>query len=516
MRRNLQLSLLLLLASGIYIFLQFSLKGKSKIYYSVPELKQDLSLFFPVSTRTRSPNDIRAGNVTIPRKHRYPRLKEATREPQLIAANLTAQTKPKSYLYVSDSSIQTFSHPPITSKKNPTLEPPNRLQHVSTGFGNSSETAGTKNKSSVRVIIVAHGRSGSSFFGGIFNAHPDFFFIYEPLKKLNHMVNLGSDSYLESAEYAVNAILKCEFKHDQFLQGLSRKGFHRALSRTLVSPPFCNTTQDEATNFVTNQNWSLCSESISAETLNKICRKHVNTALKILLERLEPANLFWLLGISGLNITLPSFMGFQPTVRKPRIPENGRVYVLYLVRDPRAMIYSRYQKGWIAPHSRREYAVESGEADEAVTKLCTTIELSIGTVLLNPQWIKLVRYEELATNPEKIVRHLFRELRISPSKEVFRWIQSKTHEPVNPVSFSLSRNASLAINSWRKKIPKQLLEIVETRCSLVMKYLGYIPTNGFENILRDMRKPLYLHKIRDLKRNYKWLSFLNHSAVSFR
>ncbi|XP_028391291.1 carbohydrate sulfotransferase 5-like [Dendronephthya gigantea] len=509
MRRKLRFGLVLLLASGIYIFFQFSLKEKStilknKIYYSVSGFRQDLSVFFPVFTRTRSPKYIRTRNVRTV----YPSSEEATEEPQQAETNKPAQTSHPSY-----SSTETFSHPPIISKK----ERPDLWQKLSKEFRNGDETTEFKTTSGVRVIIVAHGRSGSSFFGGIFNSHPDFFFVYEPLRQLKNIVDQSSDSYLENVDYVVNAVLNCQFKDDMFLKSQSRKFLWRAASRSLVSPPFCKTTYDEATNFVANRNWSLCNEGISAEVLNNICRKHVNVASKILLERIEPADLSWLLSVSSLNITsvLSSSMGLQPTVQVPRIPWNGRVYVLYLVRDPRAMIYSRYHLGWVAPRDRREFALESGEADEVVKNLCNTIELSLGEVLLNPDRIKLVRYEELATDPEGLVRHLFRELHISPSKEVFKWIRSKTSEPVKRALVSLSRNATLAINSWRKKIPKQLLKIVETRCSRIMKYLGYIPTNGSESILGDMTKPLYLNKIRDLKENYKWPSFLNHSVIKW-
>ena len=382
---------------------------------------------------------------------------------------------------------------------------PTQVQKQAMTLQSGNKESRSASTSGVRVIIAAHGRSGSSFFGGIFNAHPDFFFVYEPLNQLKRIVNRNSEDYMDSAEYVVNAILNCNFEDDGFLEIMSRAGFHRASCRPLVSPPFCNTTHEKAINFATNQNWKLCSGIISADALNKICHKHANVASKILLESIEPVDLSWVLYISGVYSVPPSPPMIQPAVRTSKGPENKDkpVYVLYLVRDPRAMIYSRHRLGWVVPRERNEFAMESGEADDNIMKVCDMIELNLGAVLRHPRHIKLVRYEELATNPEEVIRDLFRELHISPSKEVFRWIYHKTHGPVNLSALSLSRNASVSINAWRKKIPHKLLEIIETRCARVMKYLGYLPSNGSQEMLRDLRTPLYLNKIRDLKERYQ-------------
>ena len=380
----------------------------------------------------------------------------------------------------------------LTTKFSPVLQ----KQHAMTFWNGSGKTRSTlERRSGVRVIIVAHGRSGSSFFGGIFNAHPDFFFMYEPLYRLKNIVDRETDEYIESVEYIVNAIFNCDFEDNTFLEIMSHADFHRASSRPFVSPPFCNTDYEKAINFAVNQNWKLCNRKISANALNRICYKHANIASKILLDRIETVDLSWFLSTSGAPPSSSQIQSIVPV--KP-------VYVLYLVRDPRAMMYSRHRLGWIVPRERNEFAFESGEADENIKKVCDMIELNLGAVLRHPSRIKLVRYEELVTNPEEVVRHLFKELHISPSKEVFRWIYSKTHGPVDLSALSLSRNANSSINYWRKKIPSKLLEITETRCARVMKYLGYLSSNGSQELLHDLRTALYLNKIKDLKENYRF------------
>ena len=379
---------------------------------------------------------------------------------------------------------------------NTKFSPMLQKQHATTLWNGSGKTRSTlETRSGVRVIIAAYGRSGSSFFGGIFNAHPDFFFMYEPLYQLKNIVNRDTNEYIESVEYIVNAIFNCDFEDNRFLEIKSRADFHRASSRPLVSPPFCNTDYEKAINFIVNHNWKLCNGKISANALNRIRHKHANIASKILLERIEPVDLSWFLSVSAVSPSSSEIQSIMPV---------KQVYVLYLVRDPRAMLYSRHRLGWIVPRERNQFAFESGEVDENVKKFCDMIELNLWAVLRHPSRIKLVRYEELVTNPEEVVRHLFKELHISPSKEVFRWIYSKTHGPVDLSANSLSRNANSSINYWRKKIPSKLLEITEKRCARVMKYLGYLSSNGSQEVLNDLRTPLHLNKIRDLKENYRF------------
>ena len=380
-----------------------------------------------------------------------------------------------------------------------------RMSQQAKTFRNGSEESRSRleSRSGVRVIIIAHGRSGSSFFGGIFNAHPDFFFVYEPLRPLKRIVNRALEEYIVSVEYVVKAIYNCNFEDNGLLKVMSRHDFRRASCRSLVSPPFCSTDYEHAINFAGNQNWKLCNGSISADALNKICHKHANIASKILLERIEPVDLSWILSIIGPP---PSSTGSQPAVPAPSSPgseDETAAYVLYLVRDPRAMMFSRHRLGWVVPRERNEFAFKSGEVDEKVKEVCDMIELNLGAVLRYPNRIKLVRYEELATNPEEVVRNLFQELHVSPSNEVFRWIYNKTHGPVNLSALSLSRNASASINDWRKYIPRKLLEITEMRCARVMKYLGYLPSNGSKEVLRDLRTSLHLNKIGDWGKNYR-------------
>ena len=333
---------------------------------------------------------------------------------------------------------------------------------------------------SSQVLIVAFGRSGSSFLGGIFNSHPDIFFIFEPLHHLHKIVDRNS-KYLHQVGHVVHSFLNCNFKDDAFLKQLSSFRIWRTRNRPLVSPPFCQTTHEIATNFVPSKHRKLCNRSISVNALNNMCSKYKYSAAKILLECLHPANITWLVNIASLPVN-----------------------VLYLVRDPRAMFHSRNSLGWVVPRKHFKESLENGEVEARVKKVCDAMELNLGAVLLRPQTIKLIRYEEISRNPKMIARDLFSQFRIPMTNDVLRWIDDKTHQPAKISSFSLSRQADVTLHSWRKKIDHQFLQIIETRCARVMEYLGYIRTNGSRSMLNNLSRPLHLEKMRDLKETYQW------------
>lgn len=63
---------------------------------------------------------------------------------------------------------------------------PENLDEIAKFFNDKSEKipvfAQPKKKKRQNLIIVAHGRSGSTFLGNIFNNHPSVFYLFEPYK----------------------------------------------------------------------------------------------------------------------------------------------------------------------------------------------------------------------------------------------------------------------------------------------------------------------------------------------
>ena len=100
------------------------------------------------------------------------------------------------------------------------------------------------------LIIVAHGRSGSSFTGNIFNHHPSVFYLFEPyqtVERLHGGVAPFNRDYQQKSFEWMQGVFQCKFvspKHANDIQHYYRKVVGKASRETqasiaLSSPPFC-------------------------------------------------------------------------------------------------------------------------------------------------------------------------------------------------------------------------------------------------------------------------------------
>ena len=100
------------------------------------------------------------------------------------------------------------------------------------------------------LIIVAHGRSGATFLGNIFNRHPSVFYLFEPYQTVERLVYsqaLNNQNYQDKAFRWMQGIFQCNFvspEHVNDLQSYYRKkypeNYNPLKSLTLLSPPFCS------------------------------------------------------------------------------------------------------------------------------------------------------------------------------------------------------------------------------------------------------------------------------------
>ena len=190
--------------------------------------------------------------------------------------------------------------------------------------------------------------------------------------------------------------------------------------------------------------------------LKKACNSHKHTVVKILTSRVP-------------NKTIQSF-------RELFQQQNGYdVRLIHLVRDPRAVIYSRMNSvKWIKTSYR------DSKFRLYVHQLCYPIEQNIRMGLFYPPpWLKdrfkVVRYEDLAVNTVNITRELYRFAGFDWSRSVDKWISAHDRPPSNSKersAYSLYRNASHVIDKWQSA-PEGLIRVVEDVCSDLMEMLGY-------------------------------------------
>lgn len=194
----------------------------------------------------------------------------------------------------------------------------------------------------------------------------------------------------------------------------------------------------------------------SDSLLRKACNSYKHTVIKILTARVP-------------DKTIQSFRElFQQQ-------NEYDVKVIHLVRDPRAVIYSRMKSvSWIKSSYR------DSNFSSHVHELCDPIEQNIRLGLLYPPpWLrnrfKVVRFEDLAVNTVNIAQELYRFTGFDWSESVGKWISAHNRPPSNfneRAPYSLYRNPSDVIDNW-KSAPEDLIRIVEDVCSDLMKMLGY-------------------------------------------
>ena len=324
-----------------------------------------------------------------------------------------------------------------------TIETRHRVENIE-----SQKFAPRKN-----LIILSPGRGGSSFLGAMFDSSPQVMFWFEPLRIVTQKlyeagVILKGHELINFREMCVNLIdsfFKCDFSNipNTTLSEYSRHIFRRR-SEALTSGYLCPNRSSGCLTF-------------SDSLLKKACNSYKHTVIKILNSRVP-------------NKTIQSF-------RKLFQQKNAYdVRLIHLVRDPRAVIYSRiYSVNWM------KISYRDSKFRSYVQRLCDPIEQNIRMGLLYPPpWLKgrfkVVRYEDLVVSTVSIVQELYRFAGFDWSTSVDKWISVHDRPPNNSTAernaYSLYRNASHVTDKW-KNAPKDLLRVVEDTCNDLMSLLGY-------------------------------------------
>ncbi|XP_078363910.1 carbohydrate sulfotransferase 4-like [Oculina patagonica] len=332
------------------------------------------------------------------------------------------------------------------------------------------------------LIIVSHGRSGSTLTGDIFNHHPSVFYMYEPLQtaiRIRDKRNLDEKSYNSLAEEFLTAVFRCNFDKPEILDDIERyyrKPDHPRISRAIGSPPLCPYE-------MTHPKWSprRCMR-MTSKVLGSACMKHYNlTVLKILIWRIPDNSIKTILTACG--------------------PPDVDCEVIFLVRDPRAMVPSSRRTGFfrevIGPRSAhlgtRRYSQEKCEQTEEILEFVRKLPDPLR------DRIKLLRYEDLAINPLKTLADIYEFAGLPVLESVRTWLNETTHSSRNackqrwdggPVTCTKD-NAWVGANRWRWMTQRVEIDIIEQNCRRVMNLMGYIPVNMSSDLLANKKFPLF-------------------------
>ena len=322
------------------------------------------------------------------------------------------------------------------------------------------------------LLIVAHGRSGSTFLADIFNQHPRVFYVFEPLHSLIAK-QLKDSAYDEYAFKFLLRILQCDFSMGNASQHFGR--FFRFKSRAMSSPPFC---QYSAADIRWNPMHCL---PVKQQDLEYSCNsQHDTTVFKFLLERLPSQSIETLFDVcekAGLECK-----------------------VIHLVRDIRPVMISSKKVSFFkevnqkTKPSLRYYVYSRCEMTEKNLLLLKKLRPSV-----HKKYV-VVRYEDLAEHPMKLYKFLYDFAGLEVLENITKWLMNTTHpsesqlkeQARNPVS--VVRNSLITLNKWRIAAESCEVNIIERYCRDVMNFLGYIQTQGSDALLRNLTTPLFRDK----------------------
>lgn len=326
------------------------------------------------------------------------------------------------------------------------------------------------------LIIIAHGRSGSSLTGDIFNHHPDVFYLYEPLQTVERTRKNFKLDYNSLVQKFLTNILHCDFSEPIFLADIDRyyrRPLHPRISQAIASPPLCPYNMSDP-----RWDFKLCPK-MTRETLGNACKNEYKlTVIKILMKRLVD---------KSLEKTLSACDS-----------QDINCKIVLLIRDPRAVIPSSLSVNF--------YKEEGGTAKLGTRmfsyKLCKETEESLHFLKNLPAWIRrqvqVLRYEDLAMNPLEEMRHLYKFAGLSVLKRITTWLNESTHPTKgrsnmkikgSPAAFTVD-DAQAAINRWRWKVHPYEISIIEHYCKHVMQLTGYRPVDTSHELQANISIPL--------------------------
>ncbi|XP_077991564.1 carbohydrate sulfotransferase 3-like [Glandiceps talaboti] len=227
---------------------------------------------------------------------------------------------------------------------------------------------------SIRVLIHARMRTGSSITGTLLNNHPDFYYVYEPGHMLveDKRLDLYGDSFqnLESIRpdlvNFLQGIYTCNFTATEFYtKSLQRHQFMRQNSRALARETL----------------------PIREKDLSRICSQRRHIVVKTV--RLN-------------NLILAS-----------SVLEENQVKVIHVVRDPRGMMLSRrnMQRLPRTYNHQKGSAVFDKKLERVIKDYCQWVNENYKSATEGPEWIRnqyfLLRYEDLIDRPMTFVPRMF-------------------------------------------------------------------------------------------------------------
>ncbi|XP_005096424.2 carbohydrate sulfotransferase 4 [Aplysia californica] len=310
----------------------------------------------------------------------------------------------------------------------------------------------------VKILIHSYMRSGSTLTGDLFQAHPGVFFFYEPLwylydHDMNHSGYWDQEDLRSRVKDAFKSVSPTPVTPFDFLDRMFQCDLSPAnlafLAYVMKSESFSKSQCPFGKPFGRIQETQL---KPCAELVKPRCEEAKSLVMKVL--RLT------------MNET-DSYLDKHPDLK-----------VIYLVRDPRGIHYSRGQA---------YFQGQSSFLCQRIQNDLTTFKRISGK---HKGRILLVRYEDLAQLPLHVVKEMYQFAGLDMLPSVEETVRQKTHaESTHETQFGTGRSdSSKTSTKWRTTMTYQAVKEMDAYCQDVYSFLGY-NTFASDNELRNLTLP---------------------------
>ncbi|XP_028650518.1 carbohydrate sulfotransferase 2-like [Erpetoichthys calabaricus] len=334
------------------------------------------------------------------------------------------------------------------------------------------------------VYIFSTWRSGSSFFGEIFNQDPAVFFLYEPLWHIWKRLYPGDALSLQGASRdMLRSLYHCDFSIFQLYHVpvgnnfTTNDIFAAFFNKVICSYPICSAYRKDVVKQVDAKVCSKCPPR-NLRLLEKECLKY-NTIV-----------------VKGVRI-------FDLNVLAPLLEDPSmEIKIIHLVRDPRAVTNSRIRSVRILegenvhvaksrnPKSKRisffnnslrrsKFFSHDYHSAETMDVICQQTGNTLLTVQKSPAWLNgkymLVRYEDFIEDPVNRLKEIYSFINIPLVHSIKLFAFQMTRGPSGSFSPFVvsSRNSTITASAWRKGLTFPQISQVQELCSFSMNILGY-------------------------------------------
>ncbi|XP_060778907.1 carbohydrate sulfotransferase 1-like [Neoarius graeffei] len=392
--------------------------------------------------------------------------------------------------YMSINPIQNF-FPTFCQNANQCEKCPENAHSLKSSDNNFVSTKHTTAPAWKQIHLFSQARSGSSFAGQLFNQNPDIFYMFEPLYHAQQTFCNYTDCF-SNALYKVLQLINREILFniytcnlnilENYIQPephnhLTDSFFRRSSSHALCSPPVCQLGNKEIMEEQPDENW--CKEKcpiLNLTLASMACQSRSHVSIK--------------------TVRIPHINDLRLLTQDPQLD----LRIIHLVRDPRAILASR-----ISAFTEQFSAWQIWNATDKqphnmdltqIKRTCQDMETSVDIGLKKPAWLQgrylLVRYEDLAFNPEAKAKEIYKFLDLDIDNKVLTWLSRNTNDTSSTESvYSTSRNSKTTSESWRLHLGFDIVKTVQTLCNTTLDLLGY-KTVQSEAELRNIELSLVL------------------------